>query len=564
MTVNSLVRLLPSLIIALYASNLEASTLHVNPESPQARDSGDGAASRPYRTLSYALKKLSAGGHLLIAPGVYRESIDLRQAQLKAAQNSSPTVIDADPGTKVLIKGSEIVTDWESLPDGLFVRRNWPVNSQQVFVDGVSLKQIGGTILNGYPEVDNHPMKKLHQSNGGIWPGRVPGGVEAMTENSFHYAAESRSLYVKSGGGSLRGKTVEASVRAHLMIGQGVNNIEFRNLSFAHANTTSVNYSGAIKLNGNRLTLDHIEVTWTDGAGLDLKGDDNIVEHSTANYCGQVGMKVRGRNARLIDNETSYNNTRGFNKWWEAGGAKFVGEGGLQDSEVSGHRAFFNRGDGIWFDWKNNNNRIHDSVSAYNSGMGLHYEASTGAKIYDNYLFANTQRGVYLPNSSNSLILHNLIAKNGLEGIVIVNERKEQAKTQSALLPKDNHVIGNIVAWNGKAALILPDASLPNASDDNLFVSADKPPSFSLGWGRGHVARTGLSAWHTISGRDHRSRQSILSVPSKLQSGLDKKQTKLDWSILLELASEFKAPSADSSAAAAVHLENENPPGPRR
>ena len=31
-----------------------------------------------------------------------------------------------------------------------------------------------------------------------------------------------------------------------------------------------------------------------------------------------------------------------------------------------------------------------------------------------------------------------------------------------------------------------------------------------------------------------------------------------------DLASEFKAPSADSSAAPAVHLENENLPGPRR
>ena len=547
------------------SGTVNAATFNVNPAHPRSRDSGDGGASQPYHTLAYAVKQLKPGSTLLIADGVYRESIDLRQAQLKTAQDSSPTVIKAMPGGKVLIKGSDTVTGWEALGGGLFVKRNWTVNSQQVFVDGVPLKQIGGTILGGYPERANHPMKKLRAVlQGGIWPGRVSGGIEDLTDNSFYYDAVARSLYIKPAGGALQGRVVEVGARPYLLIGQNLNNIRFSRLAFTHANTTSVSYSGAIALKGDRLTLDRIDLTWVDGNGLDLSGDDIVVQHSVANYCGQVGMKVRGKNARLIDNETSYNNTRGFNKWWEAGGAKFVGSGGLQDSEIFRHRAFFNRGDGIWFDWKNNNNRIHDSISAYNAGMGLHYEASTGAKIYDNYLFANKQRGVYLPNSSNSLIAHNLIAKNGLEGIVIVNERKEQAKTQSALLPKDNHVIGNIVAWNGKAALILPDAPLANTSDGNLFVSADKPPSFSLGWGRGHVARTGLSAWRTISGRDHRSRQSILSVPSKLQSGLDKKQTKLDWSILLDLASEFRAPSADSSAAAAVHLENENPPGPRR
>lgn len=273
---------------------VHAVTLRVNPAHPGSRDSGDGGASQPYRTLAYAVKQLKPGGRLLIANGVYRESIDLRQAQLKTAQDASPTVIEAEPGGKVLIKGSDIVTGWEALAGGLFVKRNWTVNSQQVFVDGVSLTQIGGTILGGYPDRADHPVKKLRAVlQDGIWPGRIAGGVTKMTDNSFHYDAGAKNLYIKPPGGTLQGKTVEVSVRIYLLFGDGVDDIQFRNLSFAHSNSTAVTRAAAITLVGHRITLDHIQVTWTDGNGMNTIGNDNVVKHSIANHCGQTGMLAR-------------------------------------------------------------------------------------------------------------------------------------------------------------------------------------------------------------------------------------------------------------------------------
>lgn len=533
----------------------EAAVRHVDPTHPAARDAGEGGAASPYRTIGHAMKRLMPGDVLEIAPGLYREALVFPERDWSAG----PTLIQGRDGGAVLIKGSEVVTGWEPLGGGLYVKRPWTVNSQQVFVDGAPLQQIGGTILNGYPDKPNHPMKRLHASQGGIWPGRVPGGVGEMTDHSFHYDENSRSLYVKVPFDSLEGSTVEASVRPYLALGKGLRHVTLKNLRFQHANTTAVSQSGAVTLSGDGLVLDGIEVTRVDGNGLDLSGDRNVIENSRANFCGQVGMKVRGRANRLLDNETSFNNTRGFNKWWEAGGAKFVGAGGLQDSEVAGHRAIGNHGDGVWFDWMNRNNRVHGGVFAYNAGFGIHYEASRQGYLHDNYVFGNKQRGIYLPDSSDSVVAHNLVAANGMEGIAVVDERG--AGRRAELKARGNRILGNIVAWNGRAALVLPEDGLENTSDYNLFLADKEPPSFSQGWGsRGRPVRKGLAQWTAASGQDARSWSETLALPAELLAALNRRDPDPDWSPVLSLASRFGVPGAEGSSGAS----HPRPPGPAR
>ncbi|HVK54116.1 MAG TPA: right-handed parallel beta-helix repeat-containing protein [Burkholderiales bacterium] len=551
-------KLLFMAIFAMPLTSSLAATLYVDPNNSRATDSGAGEASKPYKSLEYATRQLAAGDTLILAPGIYRESIDLQQApKLRGADEGKLTRIEAAPGAKVLIKGSDAVTGWERVEKGVFVKRNWSANSQQVFVDGVALKQIGGTILNGFPARPGHPMAKLHMSNGGIWPGRIPGGLDEMTDNSFFYDAKAQSLYVKIPEESLNSRLVEASVRPYLLTGQAVRNLRVSNLRFAHANTTSVSQAGAISLTGDNLFLDRIELTHVDGNGFDITGNDNTVSNSVANYCGQTGMKVRGKNARVLNNETSYNNTRGFNKWWEAGGAKFVGAGGLQDSEVAGHRAYFNNGDGIWFDWKNRNNKIHDNIAAYNTGMGIQYESSQSARIYNNYVFANKQRGIYLPNSSKSFVAHNLVVANGMEGIVIIDE----ARNNPERAPVENRVIGNIIAWNGKTAIVLPNDILDNVSDANLLVDM-KRPTFSMGWGsRERPIVQGLTAWGAMSGQDKQSWHKDIAIPPQLAAELQARKLTPDWSALRELASELRIPSDRSFAES--KRENRATPGPQ-
>jgi len=557
----NVLRLLLVVMGALACSGVPAAVRHVDPSSPAAQDSADGSAQQPYRSLSYAMKQMRPGDTLNIAPGVYRDALIFPDI----AWSGAPTVIQPASSGEVLIKGSDVVTGWEAVQRGLFVRREWNVNSQQVFVDGIALQQIGGTILGGYPEKAGHPMQKLHAAQGGIWPGRVAGGVEQMTDNSFYYDAAAQRLYLKVPHAALDGHVVEASVRAHLVFGKGVQNVTLKKLRFQHANTTAVNQTGAVHLwQSSRNVLEELDVSYADGAGFDITGDENIIRNSKANYCGQLGMKVRGRANRLTGNETSFNNTRGFNKWWEAGGAKFVGEGGLRDSEVSGHRALGNRGDGIWFDWMNSNNRVHDNVSAYNAGFGIHYEASRQGYIYNNYVFGNRQRGIYLPHSSESVVAYNLVANNGYEGIAVIDEGRSRDKPE--LAPRANRVLGNIIAWNGRSSLVLPQGMLDNAADYNLYVSANEPPGFSIGWGsRDSPIRKGLDAWRAASGQDAHSWNESSGIPPSLLAALDARQPNPDWNHVMAIASRYQMRGAQAlSKAPQTGIPDQASPGPKR
>jgi parallel beta-helix repeat protein len=548
-------------VAALAAGHGLAATRHVDPANPAAQDAGAGGAGHPYRSLAYAMKQMRPGDTLNIAAGTYRESLVFPDVNWTGAPTS---VQPAVKGAEVTIKGSDVVEGWERVEPGLFVKRPWTVNSQQVFVDGEPLKQVGGTIYNGFPDKPGHPMKKLHQGQGGIWPARVAGGVREMTENSFHYEAGTQSLYVKiAPARTLEGRTVEVSVRPYLALGKGVKALNLSNLRFQHANTTAVSQSGAVSLSGDRMVLEGIEVSHVDGAGIDVTGDENVIRGSRAIHCGQIGMKLRGRSVKILDSETSFNNTRGFNTWWEAGGAKFVGNSGLVDSEVRGHRAIANNGDGIWFDWMNNNNKIHDNLSAYNAGFGIHYEASQKGHIYNNRVFGNKLRGIYLPHSSGNVVAHNLVARNGMEGIVIVDEGR--SKNKAEMRPRGNRVIGNIVAWNGRSAIVLPAALADNASDYNLYLAGREPPGFSLGWAsRESPIRKGLDAWRAASGQDANSWSESLDIPKELLLALEKKQADADWSQVTKLASRFSILAAEPVAGKSPAISPQLTPGPRQ
>ncbi|MGH8728660.1 MAG: right-handed parallel beta-helix repeat-containing protein [Burkholderiales bacterium] len=472
--------------------------------------------------------------------GIYRETVELKQARLSG--DGKRTIIEGAPGAKIVIKGSDVATGWEPRPDGVFVKRNWRHNSQQVFVDGAPLRQIGGFLSTAYSNSTLPPVAPA--PNVGVWPGRIAGDETNMAVGDFHYDASAKNLYIKPGGETLDGKTVEVSVRTHLVFGTGLANVTLRNLAFQHSNSSAAGRSGAVVMFGNDLTLENLSVTWTDSLGINLTGDNNVLKDSVANHNGQTGVVARGKNVKLTNNETSYNNTRGFNKFWEAGGIKCIGPGGsspsgLLDSVIERHKAFYNNGGGIWLDSDNRNVVIRDSEVAYNDGDGIHYEISYTGTIAGNYVFGNRLRGIYLSNAVATTVEHNIVVANQLDGIAVNSERSSNPKYAAV----NNKIIGNIVAWNGKTELRLPPKDIASISTENLFVGA-RAPMFGVWQKPFYPMVSGLSNWIEMSGQDKNSWQKIMPCPPALEAKIEKRETDLDWPMLTSIARQLDIAAA--------------------
>jgi len=85
--------------------------------SARGKDAHDGSASKPLRTIQAAAEKAQPGDTIIVHEGVYRERVNPPRGGESDARR---IVYQAAPGEKVVIKGSEIVKDWQKVGDGVW------------------------------------------------------------------------------------------------------------------------------------------------------------------------------------------------------------------------------------------------------------------------------------------------------------------------------------------------------------------------------------------------------------------------------------------------------------
>lgn len=500
----------------------------------------------PSQSLGAAVAQLQPGDTLIVKGGTYREAIILPARSWSA---DKPTTIMGATGERAVIKASDVVRDWSSRGNGVWMKQGWTVNSQQVFVNGQVLQQIGGTVFGNYsvPNCNQgyYTCGDYVAQTGGIWPGRINGDQNSLRENSFYYDQVAKTLYVKVPANiDLNAQTVEVSVRPFTLFGQGIRGLTLRNLNFEHGNASAASRGSVVTLNNSHNNIiDNISIVYSDSYGLIVHGNDNIIRNSRISYAGETGIGGSGERTKIIDNEVSYNNYRGFHEDWDAGGTKFIWNGGiagapngLKNSEIANNRFIFNKGPGLWFDYSDGGNRTHDNIVAYNSTAGIFVEVTNGDSVYNNYVFGNGRQGIFYSGSNNGLIAHNLSAFNGWANFSVTHRPPDSA---------NNRVIGNVGAWGGRFAQLWFSASLRgNNANHNLYLTQDQPVFIRGVYGN---FATGLSQWRTVSGQDTASWSEISAPLAGIQTAINEKRVDINWRDIFALAERYGVPPISDS-----------------
>lgn len=483
-------------------------TLHVATADPAASDSNTGAADKPLKTVTAAVRRaetLTAAGTpvvVRIQPGVYREYVQIGASTTPAAL----TLEAAAPG--VVVSGADVWTGWELRSDGTW-RRPW------TFAWGPA------SLPAGWPSVDPLLLRRELVS--------VDGRLlrQALTRDQLT-AAQTGSYLVDEAAGELLVKAptgvdltmslVEVSTRQAALVANRRHNLTLRGLTFRHA-AAPLQRGGVIVNASRNLTVEDSLFTHNNWAGLQLNQVDGaVVRRSRANDNGVLGLTVwRGTGLLFEDGETSRNNTSrgawaGFTNWED--GSKLYS---TRNVTFRRHTAVENNGPGLWFDTDNVDVVVEDSFLANNIRYGVFAEISQGPLTFRrNRICGNGVVGFMNVKSQDVLVENNEIFGNAKEALAFSGAPGTVEITDfqtGALIPLRNErfVLRNNVLAQGGERLVRNN--LQQADWDHLKQSL---VSDGNQWHSTHSGPfTVPGKWVTFAGWREDTRQDATSSYSK-------------------------------------------------
>lgn len=436
----------------------------------------------PAAAVKAAISKAEPGDTIRFRAGTYR----LPVINVKSGEQNKPITFEAAAGETVELKGSRLVTGWQPHAPGIWKVTGWTTNSQQVFVDGKSLQQIG--ISNRWQ------TEKLWADHVCLKP--VGKDLNDLTKGSFFYDAPAKTLYVMPADESdPNGKQVEVSVNDYVLDGPKASYIVLRGLNFMHSNSTGNNARhGIVRVGGRGWLIENCSFTWGDFAGLGISGDDHVIRKCVINYNGALGLDANGSdeahgyrwyntrspmNIVVEDCEVSHNNYRKFFDQWHAGGFKLVPC--IRGMTIRRCKIVGNDGAGVWFDGGLGSNVVEDNLIADNV-TGIFYEiagpAATGndeygAVIRNNVVARSRNQGIYIAASRSAIVENNTCYQNRWDIVLAGMPRTEFGgqKLENNTI-RNNIVSGkkvDITIFNGKD-------SANNTADGNFYVGEGEHP----------------------------------------------------------------------------------------
>jgi hypothetical protein len=433
--------------LALVSSGLaSAATYEVAQRHPQADDAADGTRERPWKTITRAAEKAGPGDTVIIRDGTYREHVTIKTSGTEQA----PIHFVAAPGAHVLLTGADRLSGWQKVEGALSIYR---VPWTHRFI--------------GWSRYMAHPDDEYHRLIGRCEQVAIDGYLlrqvleaRQLAPGTFCVDLTNQVLLVwDAGSRDLSKVSVEASVRPEILKVEGAY-VQVRGLHFRFA--ANMAQHGAVVMTGGHDMLEDCTLDSMNSSGAGFTGEHQVVRRCDFRDNGQLGFGASGAHELLFTEcLVENNNTKGFDRGWEAGGDKLVL---CRNAVLDQCRFLRNRGTGVWFDIGNEHCVVRQCLIADNEDAGIFYEISYGLQAHDNVIvgngFASTagawgaQAGICLSSSPECRIERNLLLGNR-EGFNF----REQTRTtprigQRREVPVWNHdqiIQHNIIALNRDA-----------------------------------------------------------------------------------------------------------------
>ena len=350
----------------------------VNRRHPEASDENPGTAEEPFKTISRAAKAVRPGDVVIIRCGVYREAVAVDANGTAEA----PISFQAAPGERVVVTGADEITQWEKVEgEGNIFRTPW------------AHRFITHSKHAAHPDDDYH--RAIGRAEQVFVQGRLLHQVlrrEAMSRGSFYVDPAAKQLYVWSRDSrDLAASTVpiEASVRSVIWTNGG-NWVHLSGLRFRYCANPA--QQGAVRIYGHNNWIEDCTFEHANSIGAQFGGGpggtrDILVRRCTFQHNGQMGFSaVRAHGLAMSDCLVRNNNTKGFNRGWEAGGNKIAL---CRDLVIERSRFLDNAGHGLWFDIGNVKCEVRSCLIADNDNAGIFYEISYSLFAHDNVIVGN-------------------------------------------------------------------------------------------------------------------------------------------------------------------------------
>lgn len=438
------------MLVVLTSTVTSAREYHV---ATKGSDMNDGSASEPFRTISAAVKYAFPGDVITVHQGTYREWIN----PIRGGESDAKRIVyRAAPGEKVEIKGSELITGWEKISDGVwkaivpnslfgnynpyqdtiygdwFNRRGRIHHTGEVFLNGKSLfeketiqkvfkpvpdskiKDTEGSLYTWYCESDAsnttiwanfqkfNPNKELVEISARktcIYPENP--GVNYITIRGFHISQAATQWGAPTA--EQIGMVATHWNKGWIIENNVISNSKCSGITLGKERSTGHNvWSADRSIDGSihyiEVTFRTLRIGWNkDNIGSHVVRNNQIFDCEQTGICGSMGAAFS-----VIENNHIYNiwTKRQFTGA-EIGGIKFHA---AIDAILRKNR-IHDCGRGLWLDWMAQGTRVSGNLLYNNDLEDLFFEVNHGPFVVDNNILLSpsgiktqSQGGAYVNN----------------------------------------------------------------------------------------------------------------------------------------------------------------------